>query len=79
MSFETRVGRLEMPKALRVEEELGRLIRLRAAINDQTIQLEILHLLKVGIAAEPIDLRKLPTSILFQIEREGDCVQRKAH
>ena len=37
MSVEKRTGRIEMPAALRVDEELSRTIRLRAAVNDDLI------------------------------------------
>ncbi len=77
-NWEKRTERLEMPKALRTGEELARTIRIRAAINDRTISLEILHLLKLGIEAEPIDTRRVPAGMRLQIEREDANVQRKA-
>ena len=78
MSFEKRVDRIEMPRALRVDEELGRTVRLRAAINDRTIQLEILHLIKVGMEAEPVDTRRIPPGVPRQIESESHD-ERKTH
>jgi len=59
MSLEKRTDRLELPHQLNVGEDLARTIRLRAAINDRTIQLEILHLIKVGIRADPVRIPRL--------------------
>ena len=41
-----RTDPLELPRLLRVDPELGRLIRSRAAINRRTIQQELLHLIE---------------------------------
>ncbi len=41
-----RTDPLELPRILRVDPELGRLIRTRAAVNRRTIQQELLHLIE---------------------------------
>ena len=49
-----RTDRLEMPRQLRVDAEMGRKIRMRADVNRRTIQQEILHLIDVGLQSEEV-------------------------
>jgi hypothetical protein len=44
-----RTDPLELPRILRVDPELGRLIRTRASLNRRTIQQELLHLIETRL------------------------------
>jgi hypothetical protein len=47
-----RTDRLELPRQLRVDSEMGRKIRMRADLNRRSIQNEILYLMDLAIKAE---------------------------
>jgi hypothetical protein len=56
-----RTDRLELPRQLRADAELARLIRMRAGVNRRTIQQELLHLIDVGLKAESVSFRQTPS------------------
>lgn len=51
-----RLDRIELPKQLRVDADMGRCIRNRAALNRRTIQQEILHLLERALQSEEVGI-----------------------
>jgi hypothetical protein len=53
-----RIDRIEMPRQLRLDQDLGRVIRTRAGLNRRTIQQEILHLLEFGLKSETVVFRQ---------------------
>lgn len=55
-----RTDRVELPRMLRVDPDLGRLIRDRAAVNRRTIQQELLHLVESSLKSEKVRLRRIP-------------------
>ena len=53
-----RSNRLEMPRQLRADEDLGRRIRSLAETNIRSIQEEILWLIRQGLKAEEEGIRQ---------------------
>jgi hypothetical protein len=56
-----RTDRVELPRQLRLDPEMGKRIRTRAELNRRTIQQELLHLLESGLKAEKVRFRRLPS------------------
>ncbi len=56
-----RTDRVEMPRQLRIDPDLGKRIRARSALNRRTIQQELLHLIEKSLKAENVRLRRVPS------------------
>jgi plasmid stability protein len=48
-----------IPRQLRIDPEMGKRIRARAAANRRTVQQELLHLLETSLKAEKVRFRRL--------------------
>ena len=57
-----RTDRVQLPRQLRIDPEMGRRIRARAELNRRTIQQELLHLVERSLKAEEVGSRPLPQS-----------------
>lgn len=57
-----RTDPLELPRLLRVDPDLGRLIRNRAARNRRTIQQELLHLIETRLNVDQRGFARLLSS-----------------
>jgi len=76
-----RTDRIELPRQLRTNADLGRKIRVRAEINRRSIQQEILYLIEQGLKSEDVGICQTPSVNVSQqmLLRADDFQPKKKH